>query len=249
MPRRMCGGAAGDRRRRSRWPQRAAVATVAVALLLVACGGATKPAAMASTPANTAAPTTTIAAPTATAEPRVATPPPRVETTSEPAPRTATEAPPAAIDERGDRVPLSFDPDDLLEVLVEDPAARADTTLRILTWLVEVDDRPLVIDRVIVWLHRHTDGRPDSWQLAHLYRHPLDAPPDSAAWHVSRVFDVPYVGRAAFPKAPTAADLESFLNDTWWRFRPSDGFWFLDKAVCEHAWQQAIGSPPNHRYR
>ncbi len=192
---------------------------------------------------------TTIAPPVVKSNPETSDPPPRTDhPAATPGKRTATEPPPTHVDDNGDRVPVDFVVADLLKVLDPDVASREASTARILTWLVEVDDRPLVIDRVILWVHVHPANGADSWRLAHFYRHPLDDPPRNEEWRVSMVFDAPYVGQSSYSHAPTGQEMDRFLSETWWKFRPSDGFQFLDANVCVHAWRASLGSAPNHGY-
>ncbi len=173
-------------------------------------------------------------------------PPPRKDPPTRPSSeRTATDAPPTHVDDTGCRIPWDFAADDLLKAIDPDPASRKSSTARVLTWLVEVDDRPLLIDRAILWVHHHPANGPDSWRLAHLYRHPLD---QRQGWQVSRVYDVPYVGQQSYSSPPRAAELDTFLGDTWWRFAPTDDFRLLDADVCAKAWTDSIDSAQNHRY-
>jgi hypothetical protein len=147
----------------------------------------------------------------------------------------------------GDRVPVSFVVSELLAALDPD-GAYTDSTAHILVWKVDVDERPLVVDRVILWVHhRPAQGKP-SWLLANLYRHPLDAPTNNERWYVAEVADAPYTGRRAYASPPTSAELDAFLKDSWWEFRATQGFWLLDQGVCKNAWRAAIGRDPNHAF-
>lgn len=158
--------------------------------------------------------------------------------------RTAGAAPPTHVDATGCRVPWDFQLGPMVDVAVPDSASRQRATARILTWLVEVDERPLVIDRALLWVHEHPATHGESWRLVHLYRHPLE----ETGWHVAVVYDVPYVGQQIYAAAPHRAALDQFLHDTWWKFRASDGFHVLDAEICAQAWTASIGAPPDHLY-
>jgi hypothetical protein len=176
--------------------------------------------------------------------------PPRAEEPpSQPVTRTATEAPPVQVDASGDRVPVDFLIDEMLADIEPDAATRGTVAARILTWMIDVDERPLVVDRVLLWVHYQPRSGTPLWELIHLYRHPLPSETANRRWHVAMVADAPHVGRKGFAKAPTGSDLDRFLEATWWKFEPDGGFHKLDAQICEHAWKSVIGSPPNHRYR
>jgi hypothetical protein len=214
-------------------------------LLVTACAHPAEP------PRATTPPAATITAPpvappasAATADTDAPAPP---RTTPRPSDkRTATDAPATHLDDTGCRVPWDYDVGDILEAIDPDPVSRKTASARILTWLIEVDDRPLLIDRAILWVHYQFPNGKDSWTLAHLYRHPLDE--RRTEWQVSRVYDVPYVGQRPYAVAPRAAELETFLNETWWRFDAIDAFRLLDADICTKAWTDSIGSAPNHQY-
>src|SRR5687767_13772503 len=107
-------------------------------LSIVACAPAA--------PVTRSQPATTIAPPPATGE-EPSAPPARKDPPPDPSlPRNAKDAPFTRVDEIGDRVPVSFVTKDILAAL-DAQASHADSTLRILAWTVEVDDRPLVVDR------------------------------------------------------------------------------------------------------
>jgi hypothetical protein len=154
----------------------------------------------------------------------------------------ANAPPPSITDARGDRLPQDFQTDAMLLALRDD-GAPVEATARILAWSIEVDDRPLVVDRVILWV-RYSN----SWLLAHLYRHPLDSAPNNTFWHVARVTDIAYTGQQSYSHAPTVAELDQFLKETWWKFQAEGGFRFLDAGICDDAWKEAMGSPPNHGF-
>jgi hypothetical protein len=114
---------------------------------------------------------------------------------------------------------------------------------RVLIWQTIEDDRPLRLDEAIVWTENG-----GAWTLAHIYRHPLE---EDRKWQVSMVFDAEnYSPSRAYGKPPTHAELDKFLQDTWWKFdgRAEDGFKILGSGVCADAYQAAFGEPPWHHY-
>lgn len=156
--------------------------------------------------------------------------------------RVADAAPPSHVDARGDRLPLGFESETMLNALF--PGQPIDgLEVSVLTWSIEVDDRPLVVDRVILWVERQ-----NSWHVAHLYRHPLDPPPNRDEWHVAMVYDVPYVGQRSFSHAPSSSDLDLFLKETWWRFEAGGGFRYLDAGICANAWLLRMKTSPKYQF-
>jgi hypothetical protein len=119
---------------------------------------------------------------------------------------------------------------------------RPPTLARVLAWSSETDERPLDLDRALVWLA----FGPKEFMLAHVYRHPRDS---KTAWHLSKVYDVPYQSTAGFRAPPKRADLEDFLQGTWWHFEAEGGFKLLAAEVCAAAWKASFGVPPWHHYK
>lgn len=123
-------------------------------------------------------------------------------------------------------------------------ATRTDTPIvsaQILAWQVDEDDRPLRVERVLLWLKLRDNG---PYMLAHIYRHPKS----ENRWRVSQVYDVPYVGSQSYAKRPGKTELERFIGDSWWHFAATDGFRLLGAEVCAEAWQGAFGKRPWHAY-
>ncbi len=140
-----------------------------------------------------------------------------------------------------EKLPASWKLDEMVTIAGARYGVKSAQAARVLAWKIEEDDRPLRIDAVLLWLR--VDKR---WGLANLYRHPLDGP--NAPWHVSMVYDVPYVGEQTFDHAPNRSDLEGFLTDTWWNWEGRSGFKLLDGEVCPEAWKTAFGAAPWHHY-
>ncbi len=132
---------------------------------------------------------------------------------------------------------------DMVEGAVGDPKMRPDVqTARVLAWEITEDDRPLRVERALVWIV----FKNQRWTLTHLYRHPQDGP--AAKWHVSMVYDVPYAGSESFSAPPTRAQLDGFLKATWWHFKPERDWKLLDSEVCADAWKASFNAPPWHKY-
>jgi hypothetical protein len=140
-----------------------------------------------------------------------------------------------------ERLPTAWKLDAMNQAAAPHSGSKTPQVARILTWKIEEDDRPLRLETVLMWIQVE-----QHWTLAHLYRHPQDGP--TAGWHISSVTDVPYRGTDAYDHAPTRADLEQFLKDTWWHFAPRDSFKILDSEVCRDAWRASFAAAPWHTY-
>lgn len=138
------------------------------------------------------------------------------------------------------RLPAEWVPTEIAQAALGDAKAAATATLRVLAWQFDEDDRPLLVHSALVWIQAG-----QSWRLAHLYRHPRDVKP---SWRISMVTDVPYAGAQSYARAPGRAELDRFLDDTWWRFAPHSGFRLLDAEVCADAWRATFAQPPWRRY-
>jgi hypothetical protein len=132
---------------------------------------------------------------------------------------------------------------EIVEAAVHDKSLSAQVqTARVLAWEITKDDRPLIVERALVWLA----FKNKRWTLTHLYHHPQDGP--KADWHVAMVYDVPYVGSDSYGAPPTKAQLDDFLKQTWWHFKPESDWKLVDSEVCAEAWKTAFNAPPWHKY-
>lgn len=129
-------------------------------------------------------------------------------------------------------------------IAVFQPYATTRVTVRVLAWQVDLDDRPLKVERALVWLRFAPEGKSPFFMLANLYRHP-DA---KGSWAKAGVTDVPHTAAERFDREPTRADLDKFLKDTWWYFKPSDGFRMTGSELCARAWQGSFGQAPWRSY-
>ncbi|MBK7585268.1 MAG: hypothetical protein IPI67_34405 [Myxococcales bacterium] len=85
-------------------------------------------------------------------------------------------------------------------VSVFQPSATTLVTVRVLAWQVDLDDRPLKVERALVWLRFVPEGKSLFSMLANLYRHP-DA---KGAWAKDGVTDVAHTSDQRFEREPTA---------------------------------------------
>jgi hypothetical protein len=162
------------------------------------------------------------------------------------APVYATEARPVEAASAACAVPPGWD----VAVMAREVFDFAIQEGNILAWKIEEDDRPLRIESAII-LIRHipagsSAGLALGWPfiLAHVYRHPQD----DNRWHVAMVTDVAYTGMTQFVEQPTAAQLATFLEDTWWTFGARDqDYRLLGAGVCGEAWRALFGVEPPTR--
>ncbi len=209
--------------------------------VVVACGQAPNPSPNTPPPSP---PLTVI--PQLTFEPKPAPPP-------LPPPRKEGKPVPITLDTPCQHMPKGWKFDELFGTILSQAAEEGEppvttATLRVLAWQVDVDERPLKVESALVWLAIHHTNDKDGWMLLNLYRHPDDAPPGGAPWQVSVVSDVPYKGFDAFPSTPTGADLDRFLQDSWWHFKPREGFKMTGKEVCVTSWKKSFGKAPWRSY-
>ncbi len=123
-------------------------------------------------------------------------------------------------------------PYDLQEILGQSGLTNI-VPIQALCWKQQQDDRPLVVDKVVLLGSRGTNI-----VLVSAYRHPVGG---SGRWHrteISAIFDrgeMWIIGEREFPRMPTGQDVEEFKADTWWdegaeRFRTV----FKGQAVITH---------------
>jgi hypothetical protein len=140
------------------------------------------------------------------------------------------------------RMPATWYLDEMVAALKYLQPPPKTQVVRVLAWHVQEDDRPLRVEQVLLWVKAEK-----SWILADLFRHPLGGA--KAAWYISSITDVAQNGSHVYDAAPTHAQLDLFLKESWWKFEPSPGFKLLDSEVCRDAWTGAFGEPPWHAYR
>lgn len=216
---------------------------VAAWLSAAACAANPRPGAQRATPATTV--TTTV--PSATAGPRAAaTPPPPAKAETPEAEVDFRKPPQTETNSFGDRVPVHFGADGMLEAAFE-AAKHTDTEARILAWMIEVDDRPLVVERVLLWFRIASKQGAPSYRLVNLFRHPLIPGARGKEWHVWTRSHVP-PGVRSFPAPPTPGDLDDFAGFTDFDYDASDGFTLVDGQVCAGAWNKSFGSAPGRNF-
>jgi hypothetical protein len=161
--------------------------------------------------------------------------------------RVLLERPETRVDERGDRVPVAFDLDGMIAAVERVDPRRV--SARILAWMIEIDDRPLLIQSALLWLRVESPDGPTRFRLARVFRHPLNTPPGDKLWQLSEDDDGPRVGERSYRSSPTAAELELFLKATEWTFAATDGnYRVIDAEVCRNAWKELFGVEPEHEF-
>jgi hypothetical protein len=114
---------------------------------------------------------------------------------------------------------------------------------RLLAWHVMENDRGLRVEGGLLWFSFRSDGI-ESWALADVYRHPHEGP----AWQLSYVTDIEWVPLKVFLTKPTKRDVYAFGPLHWTFGEPPVSFRYLAAHVCDRAWLEAIGSPPEKHY-
>ena len=144
------------------------------------------------------------------------------------------------------RLPAGWTPDDMGRAVVpDDVRARAAVTVRVLAWQIDKDERPLEVDSALLWIFLESRKSGNSWELAHVYRHPDDPP---SKWQMDSVTDVPFTGLQGYTSAPTHEQADTFFTATWWKFKPLDGFKPIGSEVCADAWKTAFHEAPWRSY-
>jgi hypothetical protein len=113
--------------------------------------------------------------------------------------------------------------------------------LKILLWKIMQDDRPVYSESCITHIAWHEGV--DKWRLAHLYRHRIEQNLHGK-WAVHVILGVPHLGKRDYAHKPTEEDMDRFLKNTWWRFRPSIGFKLIDAGINSSSWKSCFGSSP-----
>ncbi|MBN9414841.1 MAG: hypothetical protein J0I12_05340 [Candidatus Eremiobacteraeota bacterium] len=106
----------------------------------------------------------------------------------------------------------------------------------LLAFRAEEDRRPLYVESVLL-VAQTSDG----WLLGHGYRH------RRGNWQWSAVFDADQIPRRDYPQRPSKAEVSQFLQDTWWKSKPTKGFRLLRYELPEQAWLDGLGFPPISR--
>jgi hypothetical protein len=110
--------------------------------------------------------------------------------------------------------------------------------------MAQVDDRPLYAESALIVL-RMTDG---TWRLAYAYRHPRDTYPGADVWTLATITDVHQTPSRDYRQRPPKEEVERFLRDSWWKFRPSEGFRLVRARVFSETWENAFGYRPDHQF-
>jgi hypothetical protein len=114
----------------------------------------------------------------------------------------------------------------------------------LLAFGAQVDDRPLYVESALIAVTT-TDG---TWRLAYAYRHPKDTYPGADVWTLSTITDVHQSPSRDYRRRPSKEEVECFLRDSWWKFRPSKGFRLVRGRVFSETWKKVLGYRPDHRF-
>lgn len=176
-----------------------------------------------------------------------ATPPPPPRRPSEQPEPNHREPPETELNAFGDRVPVRFTLAPMLEAALE-PAQRASAEARILAWMIQIDDRPLLVEYALLWIRVAPKNAAPTYRLVNLFRHPLDDDRDRREqWRLWRRSHAP-PGVRSFAAPPTLRELDDFTGFTDWDYDASDGFDLVDGQVCAGAWRKSFGSAPGRAF-
>lgn len=135
---------------------------------------------------------------------------------------------------RPGRLP-SWDLPVLLETARSFACVDANAQARLVAWFIEQDERPLRNDNALIFIEQTS---PPRFALVSLYRHATNREWNIASGPHSRAQPV-----AIFDRRPTRAEIENFLQQNNWSFRPSFGR-ILAGNVVDADWQSATGERP-----
>ena len=114
----------------------------------------------------------------------------------------------------------------------------------VLALLSAVDDRPLYVDDALIVVQL-ADGR---WRLAHVGRNPRDENQYLRRWRLFTVEDSPIVPSRDFPEKPTALQVGEFIHDSFFQFKPREGFRLITGEVFYETWEKALGYVPTYKF-
>lgn len=158
---------------------------------------------------------------------------------------------PTIVDADGDRLPADWKLDEMIADLLHASwrDSPQDLTVRILAWQVIVDERPLLVEQVVLWMHFHPRGQAEFWRILYAYRHPREAAPHLQGWHrANRGPHSDKAGDALFEdEKPDHGIVVRFFNESGWS-ETSSGFTLLDASISAGAWKRAVGKAPGFAY-
>jgi hypothetical protein len=89
----------------------------------------------------------------------------------------------------------------------------------------------------------------NKWRLVHVYRHPKGRDEREHRWLIMTIIDAPCTGSKDYDNKPTEADVDKFLDDSWWRFRPDRGFHFVRSEIFYDNWKKALEYKPRYKFQ
>ena len=120
--------------------------------------------------------------------------------------------------------------------------------VRLLAWSTQEDDRPLLVDSVVLWASFESrDGK--RWALSHRYRHPRAF----REWWDATPTDVDWSDTIVLTHAPRNADVyalldpERHLHSFFGAFGPD--YTLHTAGVREKTWLSVLGEPPTEFFK
>ena len=114
----------------------------------------------------------------------------------------------------------------------------------LLAFSVQVDGRSLHVESVLVAIEFTTK----EWRLVHAYRHPRLKAARALVWREMATLHTASMGPREFHGTPKEADVDQFLRDSRWEFRPIKGFRLLRGEVYRDTWKRALGYEPKYEF-
>jgi hypothetical protein len=142
----------------------------------------------------------------------------------------------------GDRIPAGWVVEEMVarEINPKDRPHDAPVTARVLLWRVKEDERPLYVEKAIVWVEVREKGAKPRWLLLHVFRHPREKGQYDNQWRLAQVADSPVTPLKRFDTPPRSADIREFLKASDWT-EGMTGFRELGAGVCLKGWKAATG--------
>ena len=88
--------------------------------------------------------------------------------------------------------------------------------------------------------------RSGKWQLLHVYREP-GGNRNHRRWQVVIALDA-YVASQEYDHRPTRAEVELFIKDKEWNFKPDLSYRLLHGEVYSDTWYRALGYQPDYKF-
>ncbi|PKL47131.1 MAG: hypothetical protein CVV42_14200 [Candidatus Riflebacteria bacterium HGW-Riflebacteria-2] len=112
----------------------------------------------------------------------------------------------------------------------------------VLAWKVKEDNRPLLVEEVIVAFER---GK--KWTLALVWKHPLSKESHRNKWNIFFTTR-PQFGIRNYNEKPTQTQLIEFLNECRWKFEKVRDWKILNVGINQEGWKDLTGQNPPDEY-